>query len=271
MPSKNFNRMIDLGEWIAKYLDPKIGAWEYRELAEEFIRIYNIDFCLKEDDASLTVLEGLKEFGNSFNPSAYLNELKEKLLFEVKKECEVSNELDETNYIEEERTQKVSLWIESCKNEIGTLGEVKVGLKQIFLEISNDKKPYNLTLNRLLTTEASNVSYTIMELSDAYQGISTALFIDRGEPKKIKKFNRDKDLEFFLPENSPSFFPWEVAVSRIFFDFLFLGGQDYFGFCGFCSKFFVARRKTSKIYCSDNCRASYRNEIVRQKKIEQQK
>lgn len=49
--------------------------------------------------------------------------------------------------------------------------------------------------------------------------------------------------------------PWGTIISRIFFDFLLLGGRNYYGFCDYCGDFFVIQRKGRKKYCRDSCRA----------------
>jgi hypothetical protein len=51
-----------------------------------------------------------------------------------------------------------------------------------------------------------------------------------------------------------------IIVARIFFDFLILGGQEYFLFCEQCDRFTVIRRKGRKKFCSDICRTNYGRE-----------
>lgn len=48
-----------------------------------------------------------------------------------------------------------------------------------------------------------------------------------------------------------------AIVSRIFIDFMLLGGDRYFGFCQQCNSFFFSERKGRKQYCSDHCRVKF--------------
>lgn len=48
-------RMLELGGWLERYLNPDIKAREYKALATEAIKFYGIDFKLSENDISLQV------------------------------------------------------------------------------------------------------------------------------------------------------------------------------------------------------------------------
>lgn len=55
-------------------------------------------------------------------------------------------------------------------------------------------------------------------------------------------------------ETTYSDLPTDILISNIFFDFLLLGGQEYYGFCEYCDSFYVTERKDRKKFCSDICR-----------------
>lgn len=57
MPSKDFNRMIELGEWLEKFLTPDIKSWDYRKLAQKFIDSYNIDYGVTNSDVTIKIIE----------------------------------------------------------------------------------------------------------------------------------------------------------------------------------------------------------------------
>lgn len=65
---------------------------------------------------------------------------------------------------------------------------------------------------------------------------------------------------------------YSVIVARIFFNYFFAGGQEYFGFCSYCGDFFSTQRKIKKSdprkrFCCDVCRASYWQEKDKIKKM----
>jgi hypothetical protein len=64
------------------------------------------------------------------------------------------------------------------------------------------------------------------------------------------------DHHFPKNDNSYASVPIIKIFSNIFLDFLLLGGQDYYGFCEYCDKFFVVQRKGRKKFCSDICRVN---------------
>ena len=61
MASKETDHMIKLGEWLETYLNPEIKAREYRKLAEDFIKKYDIDFKLTKNDITLQLFQFLDD------------------------------------------------------------------------------------------------------------------------------------------------------------------------------------------------------------------
>ncbi len=97
----------------------------------------------------------------------------------------------------------------------------------------------------------------------AYNDLSDQLRLIDGSFKILKKF-RGEDSFFAetittVVEGAHTIFPWGIVSSRIFFDFLMLGGQNYFLFCEYCGRFAVIQRKGRKKFCSDICRTAHRN------------
>ena len=94
----------------------------------------------------------------------------------------------------------------------------------------------------------------------AYNDLSDQLTHTDDSFKILKKFHGDRTF-FSTKIDGVDFtpvFPWDIVSSRIFFDFLFLGGQEYFMFCEYCGKFTVIKRKGRKKFCSDICRSNKR-------------
>ncbi len=54
------------------------------------------------------------------------------------------------------------------------------------------------------------------------------------------------------PDDRP--LPFDSFIARILFDFLLMGGQDYFSYCSNCGRFIVSQRKGRRKTCSDTCR-----------------
>ena len=57
MASKDTKRVIELGKWLEVYLNPDIKAREYRTLAKAFIKLYDVDFKLEEDELTIKFFE----------------------------------------------------------------------------------------------------------------------------------------------------------------------------------------------------------------------
>ena len=68
----------------------------------------------------------------------------------------------------------------------------------------------------------------------------------------VKPGETDQYYEYRLP----SIFPWGPVAAKYFFDFLLLGGQEYFILCKHCKRFTVVQRKGKKKFCSDICRTA---------------
>ena len=92
-------------------------------------------------------------------------------------------------------------------------------------------------------------------LKNSYSDIVDSISIDNGPPAIVRSFSIAYE-SIFAKVGIPNIFPWKIIASRMMFDFLLYGGQDYYGFCEYCDKFFLIQRKGRKKYCSDVCRAT---------------
>lgn len=77
----------------------------------------------------------------------------------------------------------------------------------------------------------------------------------KSDSRSLAATHRVKKIFTFTNPKAEATLPWGTIIARIFFDFLFSGGRDYYGFCERCGKFFVIQRKGRKKYCGDSCRA----------------
>jgi len=286
MANPDFERMIELGEWLEEFLNPDAKSWGYRDLANEFINMYDMAFELSHNDITIQALALIKD-NDSQTENRYVESLKEtdnfleltnKLLTDApntetgKLDLLYKNVNDEgrnilslikkNTVIEELEIEEdfVSYdFIEYSLKIIARTMEIIFIIKKSFQLLSQDSTPWEYCLfqifqkNRLLMNH-----YNERTLLHGYNGLVEELIINKNEAKKQKTFREKYGNSFSTPIH-PSVFPWEVAASRIFFDFLFLGGQEYFLFCNYCGKFTVIQRKGRKKFCSDICRTSHRN------------
>lgn len=77
----------------------------------------------------------------------------------------------------------------------------------------------------------------------------------KSDSHSLAATHRVKKIFTFTNPEAEATLPWGTVIARIFFDFLFSGGRDYYGFCQRCDRFFVIQRKGRKKYCGDSCRA----------------
>ncbi|ACN14839.1 hypothetical protein HRM2_17330 [Desulforapulum autotrophicum HRM2] len=293
MPSKDFNRMIELGEWLEKFLNPDIKSWDYQKLAKKFIKMYGVDLPLSENDTTLQVLELFdradtqkkNEYIKSFeNLSSFAYSVMKTLSVKLEGNFESlyklqSNEGQEIlSAIRETMTYDKEYfdiddyidWIMYAQKQASNAFLIKPIIKDSFQRIVEGiSRPWDLTLSELYHSEVKEhyVSFKPdrwVFLLKGYNGLTDQLRIF---PDKIKItptcHNHDYHLSYpggEIKTKWPSTFPWDVAVVRVFFDFLFLGGQDYFLFCEYCGRFTVIRRKGRKKYCSDICRTTHGRE-----------
>ncbi|MCP4020516.1 MAG: hypothetical protein GY729_01620 [Desulfobacteraceae bacterium] len=259
MPGKNLKEMSKFGDWLEQFLNPKITPRDYRELAEKAINLYSLEYKIESDDISLQMAELI-------NKDFDLN-LLDKKLYELTKTLQPPEDLiDDIPFIDDE--------IEAKEKLANSIGGLWWNSAKFSYEIIYRSRAYTLHLFR--TIPATNIWES--DFREArYQGHdeikqSAVNFLTKAYSGLIDKINfGNKKLQFVKSLNQgliskdyilKPFFPWEVVTSRIFFDFLSLGGQDHFMFCNHCGRFTVIKRRDSKKYCSDICRtASKKNQI----------
>ncbi len=168
----------------------------------------------------------------------------------------------------ESEPDTLNLFITPVFKNLNTVFEFKEYLLSSFQNISLVKKPWQTALFIEYGSDGYNLPSEIvkslfqMELS--YGKIHTTIVQDEVERTLVKRklfivdgyYVEKTDIENDPGLIVPSNFLWGTAASRVFFDFLFLGGQEYFLFCEHCGKFTVVKRKGRKKYCSDICRTA---------------
>lgn len=246
MGKSDIKRMIELGEWLEEYLKADIQEWEIVDLFQKGASILGVKEKISQECELVYFLKYGKLTEKAEND--FLN--------------------SPERYIEKLERHRNSILVDKR----GTLIE-------LLKKFRKDKLPWQ---KKLIELEKTKLCVRIAGLRSSYSGLMTAIKKIDDQYFKVKTFESVKgpDIEIIdhddgtrtfdtIPRDDDDVFPLRfnhgVIISRVFFDFLFLGGQDYYGFCEWCGNFFVSKRKLKKIYCSDNCRASHRNQINREK------
>lgn len=132
-------------------------------------------------------------------------------------------------------------------------------------KIKEQDKPWTLIIpgfchedaRQLFEGEPSKTRFCFIprDLISAYNKLNEHLHL-KNDSLVLERtlFNRLIHPEIKSEKTTYSHLPTDVLISNIFFDFLLLGGQEYYGFCEYCDSFYVTERKDRKKFCSDICR-----------------
>jgi len=299
MAKSDYLKMINYGEWLEKIFDKKIRPWQFRNLAQDAISFYNIDFPLGKEEYTLTIIETLlaermgeeELFYNTLaNSYSSLDKMISKNLDELKDKIRSARDQDDAsrnkivNEIRPITTKRLALYMvhfiiyHVCFFQaLFKIIKIKHGpWDRTFYAMKSDKSTsmakllyqellnYNeIISNDTLTElkEEQNLHRQFNDMLFCYDGLTENLVLEHDGCKKKFGLSRlwpDYSAEiahpFYCADTTTSFH-WPIMMTRIFIDFLILGGQDYYGFCEYCDKFFVVQRKGRKKYCSDVCRA----------------
>jgi hypothetical protein len=288
MANKKFLQMIKLGEWLERYLNPDIKAWGYRKLAHEFVGLYNINHGITKNEVTLKIID-LVESQNKdirdFYKKNHISTLGKqgRDIFTKTDPLKLKEIVEKIAEQEYDNQEDMDCFINPLNGDMLSVYEYKEYVFHAFKLISkNNAEPWEITLNKQVKKESRRIiqdqsgkiieeinphlAQTIYLMMDSYKEIHTSL---RENPVE-QTISREKQFDLngpcftkeYVQENptseESSHFPWRIAASRAFFDFLFLGGQSYILFCNFCGKFTVIKRKGRKKFCSDICRSNSR-------------
>ena len=248
-------RMQEFGEWLEKIFNSDIHSWEFRELAEYAINLLSLDYKIKDDDPFLFVAmnrEAERKEGESFftEPAfseSILNQIADSERIKFIINFPPDPDIDPESYKEwsppsREETKKAENIITFAFNFLSLPEIIDNSIKALKAIASSPEVPWeksDVVQGRIIIRQPTTPS-----LFTAYSKITTALKITPGGVKKVNIFTNGD-------------FLWTPVLSHIFFNFLFLGGQNYFGFCQHCDRFFVSQRKGRKKFCSDKCRLDH--------------
>ncbi len=292
MANKEFQRMIVLGEWLEKYLNPDARVWEYRELLKDAITLFNIDFNL-QDELSLKavplVCEQPSEVKDILSNPHIMGSLWDEVFDDnrPKPDLKKREEVEEfISNLEISKHQKAALWVVLrlvliVDQEVDASAMLSILLKtqfsfvqyevldifsfkwitnEVLKKINQKKELWSNTFKTGLDSKDSFTCFSFYEIYENSHSIFEAINITEEGAYKTMTFD-SPTCEYTSLGDGYSLFPWGPVVSKILIDFLFLGGQDYYLFCEQCDRFAVIRRKGRKKFCSDLCRTTHGNEL----------
>jgi len=261
----NYLKMQAYGDWLERLLSPQVEDWEWLELLQQAVKLLNLHY---ETPCKHPFFEYIDELSRQ--------KKRLDLVCELKKDFNSES----INRIRSYGNPQILLYsIESAKN--------------LFRIIYEDSLPWNISLNNLLDKEyvsidEERVSSLIDDSSvdreqsviDAfrefnkevennlitdvegfyynYNFVGEKLISTKDKIQKIKVLFVVRDSNLITMSTTPEgeLLPFYILIPKIFFDFLFYGGQEYISFCQNknCGRFIVAQRKGCRKFCSDKCR-----------------
>ena len=273
-----YDHMLELGSWLELLLNSKMNQeTSFFELAEKGIRYLDIEYDIKDDDIVLNKLEEAN-LQTIIKDRPDLHRIRDYLIA-AKDDPEVTNDEAELILLFEcgydnpintisERGQNLSLWpileegvaddykpdredrrdltVSILAKEIAlSIFQLKRDIYALFKWLCDMNTSWNIALAKLSSAQGEKLHPSLIRILKSYRGLSEV----------VKPYGHDmkRTLEF-VANYSIDVMPWDVLISRIFFDFLFSGGAEYYGFCDHCGKFYIVKRKGRKKYCSHICR-----------------
>ena len=280
MANKEYTRMISLGEWLENYLNPDIKVEEYRALIEKFVALYNIDFELKENDLILKFLELLEQESDEVK-GFYQDSDKgleigtTRLALTDKKKDPLKMKLSLEKLILDYQKDPFPIFQRDTytdkqliKYETSIMDGIIDGAVKVLFDSLLDKRAvidllemvhnghdkWEKTFFKL--EEGSYLDCALIEFGDSYSKLGENLVSNLTTKEvSIKKQFTGKEQPFFCFLSCLSVFRWDIAVARVFLDFLRIGGQDRICFCKHCGRFTVIKREKRKEFCSGLCRS----------------
>jgi hypothetical protein len=267
--------MVGYGKWLEVFLAPKIENWDVKNIFRDAIDTLGLEYHFSDDHILFKKLEIItnkqlnwmecegvdalchKQYKNINQPGEFHIALLSILrlpkiirsLERLFKEFIKSDKPWNMVYAElVENTTEELYAANSMEKEIEIIGKGDVH--------HHDGSPLSPEQEKKEHMSRVTLHFTTGAVDELFGKICETIVITCDGYKKIKTIitcKKDKIIPVYHAENNEILFLDVIAV-RIFFEFLFLGGQDYYGFCEYCGNFFVAERKGRKKFCSDVCR-----------------
>lgn len=261
MANKDFERMIKLGEWLEKCLTPDVKPWQVNNLFNEGLQLIGI-FHQKAypsktiENMELNPGDTIYSHAQLFLPKIQEYQALEDRVLDFRGSPKptteelsqhVSNSLKKIEALEK-YSEKNPKAIENRETYLFLL-QIR-GVNSLLKELSKSQFPWQKAIPML--NQKKLFHSTVHNLKTNFQSVTQSLIEQDGEMTRSRAISSGIDIK------SEPEWGYNIILSNIFFDFLFLGGQEYFLFCKHCDKFTVIRRKGRKKFCSDICRTNYR-------------
>lgn len=287
MANKDFEKMIKLGEWLERYLNLDTKYWEYRQLAHDFIDLYQVNHGITKNEITLKIIDTIESQAKEirdYYKKGHIASIEEarRFIYSKKDPLKLLNIVEQVAREQYSDEEDVECFVYPLRLRTISVYQYKEFVNHALQLILSSQKPWAAAIidldkkqtwteirdessGDIIKTIEPEIPQTIFGLSDNYKKIFDVLKINKSDSTISLQKQFDMDGHHFSKEyvlsnpdcEKSSHFPWEIAASRAFFDFLFLGGQEYFLFCKHCGKFTVIRRKGRKKFCSDICRTNY--------------
>ena len=242
-------RMLELGQWLEKCLHPNIKPLAINRLFNEGLKIIGVTHQKIQpskiiESIKLNSNQTIYEYLEPLTPKVgEYEDLQLRLFdFKVEQDSRIEAHLAFEQFLEDNphiQIEKDTYFFFSTLNCVHS----------VFKELYKNHVPWQKALQILDKDERYH--NTIHSLKNDFPNVGQAIIETDGRIKISKGINpgiQMNDTEWC----------YKIVLSNIFFEFLLLGGQDHFKFCEYCGAFTVIRRKDSKKFCSDRCRAHHR-------------
>ncbi len=242
MANKDYERMVELGKWLERYLDPSVESRKIKQLFQKGAALIGISESYIFNPGLISVFDALI-FDKEINIFDHI----ETILNSEEKQAELIEPIK--NFPGGDRSDFQGLFLETIKNLLASRKEILF----LLTELQKEQGPWKKVFAKL--NESEPYSKYLKNLNWSYSSLREEFDVVDGEYQKVKVCDAgDFARHFPIVERNH-----DIISANIFFNFLLLGGQDYFLFCEYCGKFTSIQRKGRKKYCSDICRVSHRN------------
>ena len=241
MLNKQKETLLKYCEWLEKYLNPTLSPFEYKRLFQDGAKLLK---TFEKIDSESPLLKQIEKTNEKQYPDNILDYIK----------------------LEADPYASVEYYDNECINGPDDLYSQDITYFMFFKrdvyfllkELKNSSLPWNRAL-----ADHQQTRFVSYSLQKNYSKLYFTVRSDSGEIKKVTSFfvseekegTKNSIIRFNRKTSVDLNEAYQVIVSRIFFDFLFMGGINHFIFCNQCQRFTTVRRQ-GKMYCSDICRTT---------------
>jgi hypothetical protein len=247
MASSTYLQLIECGEWLMELLNENITSRHLQNLAVRGSAILGIDTGPASQAKSQKLIEEiLKGKPETMSLHDFFLSAYKKLA----SACEAKEE--------NSKKKSTNELLKEFYSDVLQVGVFTQYINNILRKAKKDDIPWQRSVVEIFN--ASQSEGTGKQPPSDFLGeirFSLAAFLANcGKLQEKYTVSEGKliSTRSFGKENRFGHFQWDIAIPTIFFKFLELGGQEYYGFCEHCDRFFTIKRKGRKKYCSDICR-----------------